>query len=282
MMPSASDAVRSFPYPVLDEGNLSFPNGSYESEFQAAAGGYTVHVRHEIQGAPLIRRLVEEGKAACSCVVAIPVTGYRRLFLAEGFRQEARWDKDSAGEPPVFQPQIVCVEDIDHTLNKDDGVHEMWLGRRVTFPKGGKISLGSSYRLLSSMQSLLSFERNDEKGAKQMSVSACSQEGFYFQVSVRADLYDFLNQPGEGNHLLCHSIMVHAASACFALLAEKYGDSENEEDSWRAHPNLRALAAEMESRNLTAWYEDDFRPEEAATEMWPHRIPASDQESEDV
>ena len=281
-MPSSSETVRSFPYPALDEGNLSFPNGSYESEFQAVVGGCTVHVQHEIQGAPLVRRLVEEGKAACSCVVAIPVTGYRRLFLAEGFRQEVRWDKAFAGEPPVFQPQVICLEDIEHTLNEDDGVHKMWLGQRVTFPKGGKISLGSSYRLLSSMQSLLSFEKNTDKEAKQMSVSACSEEGFYFKVFVHADLFDFLNQPGEGNHLLRHSIMVHAASACFALLARQYGDSEDEEDSWRAHPNLRALAAEMENMNLTAWYEDDFRPEEAATEMWPHRIPALDQENEDV
>lgn len=276
-MPNASEAVRSFPYPALDEGSLSFPSGSYEAEFQAIASRHAVHLQHNIQGAPLIHRLVKENKAACACVVSIPVTGYRRLFLAKGFGQTIEWDEEFVGEPPVFQLRVVCLKDIACTLSEDDGVHRLWVGQAVNFPKGAKIALGSPYRLMSSMQSLLSFKRATGETAEQISVRACTEEGFYFQVSVQADLFDFLQQPGEGNHLLRHSIMVHAVSACFALLAREYGSVEDEEDGWRAHPNLRALDAEMASRNLTAWHQDDFHPEEAATSMWPHRIPLREQ-----
>ena len=278
-MPGVSEAVRSFPYPALDEGSLSFPDGNYEVEIQPVASRHVAHVKHNIQGAPLIYQLVEKGKAACVCVVSVPVTGYRRLFFEKGFKQTIEWDGASVGEPPVFQPRVVCLEDIEHTLGGNDGVHRLWLGQKVVFPKGAKIAFSAPRRLMSSMTSLLSFEKISDKSAKQISVDPCSEEGFYFRVSVQADLFDFLQQPGEGNHLLRRSIMVHAISACFSLLARQYNNRDDEEDGWRAHPNLLALSAEMESKNLTLWDEEGFHPEEAATEMCPYHLPAYDREN---
>lgn len=278
-MPGASEAVRSFPYPALDEGSLSFPDGSYEVEIQAVAGRHAAHVQHDIQSAPLIRRLVEEGKAACACVVSVPVTGYRRLFLEKSFGQTIKWDEFSVGEPPVFQPRVICLEDIEHSLSENDGVHRLWVGQKVIFPKGAKIAFSAPRRLMSSMTSLLSFKKIFDKNAKQISVDPCSEEGFYFKVSVQADLFDFLQQPGEGNHLLRRSIMVHAISACFALLARQYSNREDEEDGWQAYPNLLALSTEMEGKGLTLWDEEDFHPEEAATVMCPYHLPAQEQEN---
>lgn len=281
-MRGASETVRSFPYPALDEGSLSFPDGNYEADIQAVASRHAAHVRHGIQGAPLVRRLVEEGKAACACVVSVPVTGYRRLFLAKEFEHTIEWDEASVGEPPVFQPQVVCLEAIRHTISVNDGVHRLWVGAEVDFPKGAKIAFSAPRRLMSSMTSLLSFERVSGKNVKQISVSPCSEEGFYFKVAVQADLFDFLQQPGEGNQLLRRSIMVHAISACFALLARQYSDREDEQDGWQAYLNLRALSAEMETKNLTLWDEDDFHPEEAATEMCPYHLPVQEQDDGNV
>lgn len=281
-MATKSDEVRAFPYPVLEEGNLAFPDGEYTPDFEQGDDGYSAHVRHTVDGAPLIKRLVQDKQAVCGCTVSIPATGYRHLHVAEEgvFKQQIKWDRDQVGEPPFVRPLIVCCEAVRHTLSQRDGVHEAWIGREIELEKGTKIALGPTLRTKSSMQSLLSVKRDDSLEKGQMRVAPCTDEGFYFTVKVASDLYDFIQNPGGGGRSLHRrSILVHAASSCFALLAKDYTKDGEDEDGWRSYPNLRALAADMESKGLSTWEEiDDFCPELAATSMHPHRIPSNEED----
>ncbi len=274
-MPGTSDAVLIFSYPVLVKGNMSFPEGEYDTEFEIGSDGYSATVVHKVRGAPLIETLVNERRAACSCVLSIPITGYRRFFKGDTFRQKINWQKDWVGEPPVIRPLILCSEDMEYTLSEEDGVHEEWVDRKIFFKKGMKIALGDFVRLTSSMESLLSVEKDDLLEPGQMSVRPCSEHGFYFQIRVASDLYAFLQKwGGEDRYLHRRSILTHAVSAGFSLLAKDYGKSEGEgEDVWQSYANLRALASEMESKGLEIWDTENFCPEEAATKMYPHRIP---------
>ncbi len=276
-MAATSDAVRVFPYPVLEEGNLAFPEGEYIPDVKSGNDGYSAHLYHDVRGAPLVEQLVRDKQAVCCCVVSIPKTGYRRLFTAEGFQQQIKWDQDWVGEPPTIHPFIVCCENIQRTLSQNDGVHEGWIGQKMHLEKGAKIALGPAFRPMSSMQSLLSVEKDDSLKSGQMRVSACSEDGFYFHVKVASDLYVFIQKPGEEDRYKHRcSILTHAVSSCFALLAKDYDKGEEEEDGWRSYSNLRALASEMESKGLSIWDMEGFCPEETATAMYPHPIPEVD------
>ena len=271
-MPSASQAIRMFAYPLLEAGNLSFPEGDYAPQLQATADGY-VDLEHKISGAPLIESMLTRKLAVCACVFAVPITGYRRLLVADTLKQKIEWEHGWVGEPPYFHPLILCSEKVTHILKKSDGVHETWVGQKAIFEKGAKIALGPHFRLKSSLQSLLSIEMDERLGKGQMKVEACTEGGFFFRVGVADDLHAFLmrNQSGTSEHYAqCRSIYTHAVSSCFEVLKREYGDG----DDWQAFPNLQALAGEMDKKGVDSWAEDDFCAEEAATKMYPHVVRA--------
>ncbi len=283
-MPGASDSVRSFPYPALTEGSLSFPKGEYVSHIRPDANGHAAYIEHKIENAFFISNAIREKKAVCSCTVSIPITGYRKAFMNSlgGYSQKIEWDEDAVGQSPILQPLVVMCEEVEHKFTKEDGVHKMWVGETVILHKGAKIAVGETFRLMSAMESLLSIEKNeDADDSAQMRVTACTDSGFYFKVQVNSQLYEFLQRPGDGERYLHrNSILIHAVSCCFAILASDYSKNEVDEDSWESFQNLKILHADMENRGIKTWDDDDFFPEEAATAMWPHVPPT--QELEDV
>ena len=270
--------VRIFPYPILEEGNLSFPEGKYEVVMEP--DGDSLRVKHVVEGAPFIERLVSEKKAICACTVSVPKASYRRIYKGAGFHQIVKLDQEWLAEPPILRPIVVCCEPVEHKLSKADGVNDVWIGQRVSLGKGAKIALGSAFRPTSSMQALLSVEKDDELESGQIAVEICSEDGFYFRTKVAADLYNFIQKPGSETFALHRqSMLIHAVSCCFALLAKDYGNDGEGEDGWRSHTNLKALAADMESKGLDMWNTEEFIPERVATEMWPHPVPERSDES---
>ena len=271
-MEKFSDMVRAFPFPVLEEGNLSFPDGEYIPDI-IFEDDYSATIIHKVQTAPLIERFVKEEMAKCCCTVSVPKTGYRKLFQESGFSQKIKWDSNWVGEPPILRPFIVCAVETEHTLQAEDGVHSLWVDRTVKFKKGAKIAIGPDFRPRSSMESLLSIDRDESLKPGQVLINPVTEQGFYFSVKVASDLYEFLRNPGEGNlKKHSHSILIHAVSTCMSILANEYS-SEGSDESWQSYSNLLVLAEEMERKKLTLWYEDNFHPEEAATLLYPHPVP---------
>ena len=272
---SGSDLVRIFPYPVLQEGNLSFPQGKYSPRVEMDADGCSATVRHVLKGAPLITRLIEEKRATYACSVSIPVTSYRCFHHSEDDVQQIAWSKDVVEGPAILHPMVVCLKPLQCNLSAADGVGEAWRGRDVVFEAGSKIALGTFFRTASSLQSLLSVVRDSELRPGQLFVKPCSEHGFYFTVHVAADLHDFLQRWGdEERHLHRNSIFTHVVSRCFELLAEQYGKEQDDgEGGWRCYGNLVALASELQNRGLPIWDDESFVPEEAATAFHPHVVP---------
>lgn len=277
---SGSRLVRAFPHPVLEEGNLSFPEGQYSPEIDMGADGYSATVRHFLQGAPLIARLLEEGDAFYACTVSIPVTSYRRLLCSESRDQMIQWDQSYVGEPAILHPVIVCRRKLQCDLSSDDGVNEAWVGHKVILEPGSKIVLGPFFRTSTSLQSLLSVRKDTRLEPGQLSVEACSEDGYYFDVRVAADLHEFLQRwGGEERKLHRDSILTHAISRCFELLVKYFGNEGDGDEEWRSYRNLVALASELESRGLPLWDADGFIPEKVATSLQPHQISYTESDS---
>ena len=270
-MANSADAVRSFPWPVLEDGNLSFPDGKYEPEVDLGDDGHSASITHRITGAPLVERLVSEGAATFACTVSVPITGFRKLLTSDGIAQRVTWDTEQVGEPPYLRPVVLCTRNTELTIKPEDGTSSAWVGKTIQLPKGAKLVFGPFIRPASALHNLLHVELDNGLQPGQLEIEASSNDGFYFKIRVAENLFHFLRQRGGEHSLQRRSILVHAVSCCFEWLRKEYGGESNED--WQAHQNLKALASEMEGKGIPLWTDEGFIPEKAATRWEPHRLP---------
>lgn len=273
-MPQARETVRSLPYPVLEDGNLSYPEGEYTVAIALQADGKSVTVHHRVKAAPFLDRLLAEDKARYGCLVSIPLTGYRRLHLSRDVNQLVEWGINVVGEPPMLRPIIVSVAEISCKLGPEDGVKEAWQGRQITIPKGARLAVHDYLRATASLSQLLEIVKAPHLRDGSFEVEPCAEEGFYFKVSVASDLFSFLQNAG-GREEHQGSIFTHIVSRCFEILKQDYGQGEEDEEgtAWEPFRNLLALSEELKRRNLQVWYQEDFSADKVATELYPHRLP---------
>lgn len=274
-MPQDGGVVRCLPYPVLEDGNLSYPRGDYEVDAKPQDDGTSAIIHHTIRDAPFLDRILQQGQAKYGCLVSVPLTGYRKLDLSDNAYQQVSWDISVVGEPPMLRPLILSVSEISCRFKPEDGVAEAWQGQNITFPRGARLALSRYFRPSSSLHELLDVRKADLPSGS-FKVKACSEEGFYFQVLVASDLFPFLQNAGEHkNHR--DSLLTHVTSRCFEILKEEApkeeGDDEEGPAWWEKYPNLSALAEELRRKNLPVWDDGDFFADEVATKLYPHRPP---------
>lgn len=268
------EGVRAYQYPILEKGNRSFPGASYNPEFAQSRDPCSVMLTHRLGACPFLERLIAERQAVYCCVVSVPITGYRCLHIASENPQVLTWDKDELGEPPFFRPQIVAVCGVRCRLGEDDGVNPAWVGREVSIEKGARLGLGPYYRMASSShRPLLKIERDRTYPEGTFTVDDCTNEGFYFLVKASEKLYRFLV---EGSEAPLHraSIYTHIVSCCLECLRREYSGRDDDGDEiWRNHPNLVALATELERKEQPRWDDREFIAEKVAAALHPHITP---------
>ena len=269
---SASNAIRSHRIPVLETGNISFPNGRYILGFTPGDDQVSFLLNHRIEGASLITRLLDDGYACYVCAVSSPISSYRSTHVSKTATQPIAWDANDLGEPPLFTPMIVSVKSCTIKLSKkDDGVHEIWDKREVTFEKGSRLALGHVIQLRSSILQLMSMQENKDLDNGQFYVDAESEQGFRFRVNLSPDLHRFL-QIQRGNGIREH-VMTHIVTSCLTLLQRDFNSDNDDEGGWRSYQNLRAFADYLRGRGLPHWSEAEFRPESVSTILYPHVLP---------
>lgn len=264
-----SNAIRSHDHPMLESGNLSFPEGRYLLDFRPGEDRSSYVVTHRIEGAPLIDRLLECGQAQYACIVSSPISSYRRTHVSSDARHRVGWDGDDLGEPPLFTPMILCSEPRTITLDaKRDGVHRIWDNQRIDLEKGSRLALGSVIQLESSILQLLSLHEDEHLQEGQFFVDI-NEEPFRFRVRLSSRLHKFLRFPKDPvrNH-----IMTHIVTACLARLQRDY-TSDDGESGWQSFRNLRAFADYLDHKGIEHWSDPDFRPEKVATALYPHVLP---------
>lgn len=269
---SLSNAIRSHGFPVLEAGNISYPNGRYALDFEPGGDRTSFVLRHWIEGAPLVSRLLREGKARYVCAVSSPVSSYRRTHVSETESQSIRWDENDLGEPPLFTPMIVSISSCNLLLTKErDGVHEIWDQQEVAIEMGSRLALGHVIQLRSSILQLLSLQLEKELGNGEFKVDPLTEGGFQFRVNLSPDLHQFLQAPREDG--IREHVMTHIVSACLSLLKRDFHEDDEDDGGWKSHRNLRAFAEYLESKGLPHWSDEEFHPEWAATKLHPHMLP---------
>ena len=273
--------VRSLPYPAIEEGNFSFPEGNYEVTPEKPPENLTTSVilRHELRGARLVEDLIQEGKAKFACLLSVPKTGFRKLYIADSNEQKINWDLGIAGEPPMIRPVVLYVADdkLNYKLTAKDGVAEVWYNRKIDIPKGARLARGRYLRSSAAIQNLIRVRVNENMKLGSFFVTPNSNEGFYFYLEVASDIFEFIQNP-QGESELRGSILVHAVSQCFNILKTSY-DASGEEGSdegreWEQYKNLVALSDWLVAQNMPHWSDENFDAVHIATQLYPIRIPS--------
>lgn len=270
---SGTNDIRFHDYPTVDDGNDSFPEGDYQVTGSVADNNTRMILSHRISGAPLLQRLIDQGKAAYACAIAAPRSGYREVQQSSDAHQILSWDPLNFGEPPYFTPMVVCTVQESCKLGSEDGVHPAWDGLRVTFPKGARLAQGPVLRLMPpNLHSLIKKIILDESIIGQFHVEADGEGVFGFIVKCQRNLFYLLKHPGE-NADKRKDIMTHVVSSCFRILKEEYKNDDEHEGGWRSYKPLVELSDQLNSAGYCDWSDSSFRPEVAATLLHGHGIP---------
>ncbi len=270
-----ANVVHSLPYPALDDGNLSYPDGIYNVEAKSLKGGASVQISHQLEKAGFIDSLLNQGKAKYGCLLAVPVTGHRSLSLSTNSVQTVEWDLGVVGEPPIIRPIIIATETVKYKFTDTDDVAGIWVGKEIQIPKGARLARGKYLRSVSSFQSLLDIRENPDLEDGTFVVEANENDGFKFTINVASDVYNFINH-SNSDLALYRSIGAHMVSRCFSILQEEQG-LDDEYEKWTDHSNLRMLSGLLEENNLPHWSEDEsFKPEQVALQLYPLILPRTD------
>ncbi len=275
-----AEIIYSLPFPVLEEGNLSYRGASYEGRPETLKSSGLLSINHCLKEAPFLERLIDEGKARFGCLVVIPKTGYRKLEVANtgSAEQEVDINKDYLAEPPMIRPLLLSFEEINHEFIAEDGVANIWHGQRATIPKGARLARGPYLRPHSSIANIISFSKDEESEPNALKVISSPDNGFRFIVKVGADLYNFINR--NRDHILFNNLHAFVFSRCLEILQKDYsGGEDSGEASWEQYPNLRLIAEQLREKKLPLWWEDvQLESDSIATQLYPIQIPPDEKE----
>ena len=267
---------RAFHWPVLEAGNISYQSGTYSVSWEERERGRSFTLRHQVQGAPLISTWINETKVSFVCSVASPRSMYRRLHVSSTPEQVIEWEESDLGEPPMFTPMLIAQGEIYHTVDcESDGLNPMWEGRKLSLKTGARIAVGQTFKLQSGLNGILEFNLDEELGPGQIRVEPSSENGFTFKVHLPPGLFHHLQY--RRNDMPGTNIMIHVISTALGILQRDYADAEDQEGTgWQSYRNLVGLADFLGEKGAGIWSDEDFRPELAATILYPHPIPVED------
>ena len=267
---------RALPWPLLEAGNDSFPNGEYTVTCENKETGQSFTLRHQVRGAPLIERWLDEDKVEYVCTVAAPRSMYRKLHKSGAPEQVIAWEQHDLGDFPMFTPMLVARDFIAHTaVAESDGLNPLWNRRELILPQGARIAVGPTFKFQSGIEGILEFVEDKDLSDGQFKIIASNDDGFKFKVHLAANLHRHLKF--HRNDLAGNNIMVHIVSAALSLLRKDYKDDNEEEGGWKSFPNLKGLADLLQERGIPHWGADNgFEPEYVATQLYPHQLPEGD------
>lgn len=263
---TTANTIGSHGHPVLEEGNLSYPAGKYIVGFEDKQGEAAFELVHRVEDANLVSSLVRAGCAQYGCIVSSPRSFFREVLLTDDSRQTISWDDADLGEPPLFTPVALCVRTVEVNLNAArHGVHGAWDGVSVVLEKGARLAMGQVFDLRSSVLQLIKIDVDEKQKLNSFRVEAES-EPFRFVVWAAPALHRHLRAaPADPTR---RNVLTHVVTACFALLQRQFADDP---EGWDR--NLERLADLIEAKYPHRWDDDEFRPEAAATALYPHVLP---------
>jgi len=270
---ASSNSIGAHGHPLLEDGNMSFPRGEYRLDIKGGPKEASMTVDHSIAHAPFIQRLLRAGSAGYACIVSSPTSFHRVTHRSADCAHTVDWDRHAMGEPPLFTPLVYCRREVAATLDiHRDGVHPVWHGVPVHLREGSRLAVGPVFDLRSSLTRMLRIRLNEQlSGPRGDRIRVeYAKDSSCLVAEVGAGLHRFLKRTGPSD-LTRNNILTTIVTARLAHLREHHADETSVEND----RTLLALANYVRDNTASgkSWLDEDFAPEEAATEIFPHKLP---------
>ena len=258
-------------FPMLVRDRLDYREGAYDVAVTRAPQGAGMVIRHRVSGRNLVADLLKRSEAGFAVEVSAPYATYREIRRSDAAGeveavQAVSWDPQGVVPPVYFRPMVIATvaQPANIVLNGEHGVHEVWQGVEVEVAPGGILAADQFWRASSTWESLIRLTPHDGLSAGVYWVEACTGDGFHFKVRMHPTLFEKMVNPGDA-HDHCRSILTGCLSRGLEIVRAEYSEDER----WRDFPVLCGLHDQLTEHGLRTWEDENFRPDEVATELRP-------------
>ena len=273
---------KNFPFPMLSEMSIDYQQGAeYKAKIRQTSNSNIV-VSHKLTNNNIVAKFVAAKKAKFGCVVSLPATLFRKVFICEsdGLSAVQEIDYKFAGgsenvESPKFLPVIIKVgEDNINSPLEESGLGDLWQDGNVNFPDGSIIGSAGWMQYGGATKSILQIIVDEKLSPGQIRVETNFEGGFRFLAHVDQSFHDFLRYPGDANPRDLQSVENHARSVQVQMFSRAlemlHADAKSESYNWEEYPNLKLLAGMLDDEDQPHWTHEHFCADEVATALRPH------------
>lgn len=251
---------------LLEDGSrFDWPSASYDPD--VSVGSNRATVQHQLDGAPALRRLIEDGVAAWAVELRCPKTLMARVETSSADRQVVYWSPDNVDDVVYIVPGMIALRPA--SLNSS-ALTPLWADAGdLCVPAGWWLVKGEARRSKTLTESLVTFRRKSmAKGT--MEVSPDHSGGrLRFTVDMAPDVFERARSD--------RTLQVAALVGVCGWFPREFGgfaESRSESDAGDARDD-NPLARELKSRlrakrkNVALWDEESYDPALVATLLEP-------------
>ena len=274
--------LKGFTFPVLSDVSLDYLSGvEYSARIDIIGDGDKIIVSHKLVGNSIVAKFLKEHKASFGCVVSLPATMYRKVFICDTHAATPteitathKIDYEESGynasvELPQFRPVIIKKGDdsIDGS-EKDSGLEDLWSGSEIHFPSGSIIGYDNWMRRGGALGSFIVIRQDPDIPPGSIKVELIKEQGFRFRALVHPSFYKDLDAPENPR---VWDIYIHI----FSRGLEKLAASKMKQKEWEEFTNLKLLDMLLKEHGQPRWDADEFHPELVATIIRPYKSVAA-------
>lgn len=261
------------PLPILleDGSRYDWSSASYAPDVSVGINHATV--QHQMDEAPALRRLIEDGLAAWAVELRCPKTLMARVETSSADRQDVRWSPDEVDDTVFLVPGLIALT----RLSLDgSGLTSLWADAEdLSVPAGWWLAKGDARRSKTLTESLVTFLRGDKNMDKgTMEVSPDHSGGrLRFAVTMAPNVF----KQAKSDRTLQVAALVGVCGWFpreFRGAPESPDSTSDADDARDENPLARELRDRLRQKrpNVVLWDDDSYDPALVATLLEPFRI----------
>ena len=270
--------LKGFPFPVLSDISMDYRSGvEYSARIDIIGDGDNIIVSHKLIGDSIVAKFLKEQKASFGCVVSLPATMYRKVFVCKTHAvtpteitaiQDINYEESGYNESlelPLFRPVIIKNgDDSIDGAEKGAGLEDLWQSDKINFLSGSIIGYADWMSRGGPIGSFIIIKEDPNIPFGGLKVELTKEQGFRFRALVHPLFFKDLDAPENPR---VWDIYIHI----FSRGLEKLAAMNMKREEWEEFRNLKLLAMLLKKHGQPLWDEDEFHPEVVATTIRPYQ-----------
>ena len=256
----------ALPMLVENGSRLDWTDADYRLDMRVGDG--YARVTHQLDNAPSLERLIEDGHAHWAVELRSPKTLLSRTHTSTVREMEVRWDQQEVDGLIYLIPGLIATRDVQLD---GQGLDEIWSAGPLDIPTGWWLVRGNVRRVGTLREALLTFEEDTSLPSGGMRVAPDPSDGRpRFVVSVASDIRPAVEHD--------RSMQVAALVGACALFPTVFSPDVEQEHS----ALLGEIRDLLEAADVPDWTDrENYDPARVATLIEPLYAVASAAEADD-